>query len=244
VFALAVLLSVQPAAAEVSVFAAASLKTALDELAAAWTKETGEAVSLSYGGSAALARQIASGAPADIFLPAAEEWMDAVDAGGLIAKDSRRDLLGNALVLVALGSVAPVEIDATLDLPGLLSEGRLSMGLVDAVPAGQYGREALQSLGLWDGVKDRLVQSENVRLALRLVELGEAPLGIVYASDAVDAPGVTVIGTFPETSHRPITYPAALVTGQEDAAAAAFLDYLETPGADAVFRAHGFRPLP
>jgi molybdate transport system substrate-binding protein len=199
-------------------------------------------VVLSYGGSAALARQIGEGAPADVFLSAAPEWMDVLEAGGKLLRDSRRDLLGNDLILVAHGTVVPQVIDAGLDLPGLLAGGKLSMGLTGSVPAGQYGKEALESLGLWDGVKGSVVQSENVRIALKLVELGEAPLGIVYASDAVADPAVSVVGTFPEGSHRPITYPAALTgTGPE---AAAFLAFLETPAAEAVFVANGFRLLP
>ncbi|MGL4237229.1 molybdate ABC transporter substrate-binding protein [Tabrizicola sp.] len=231
-------------AGEVTVFAAASLKTALDQIAAEWQATTGHRVVLSYGGSSALARQIEAGAPADIFLSAAEEWMDVLEEDGLIQPESRRDLLGNQLILVAHGKVAPQAIDEGLDLPGLLGGGRLSMALIDAVPAGQYGKEALESLGLWDSVKDSVAQSDNVRAALKLVELGEASVGIVYASDAVAAEGVTVVGTFPEESHRPITYPAALTLEGSEPEAAAFLDHLETPEAEAIFVANGFRPLP
>ena len=241
--ALTLILSAQTALADVTVFAAASLKTALDKIAADWTAETGTMVTLSYGGTPALARQIAEGAPADIFLSASKAWMDDLQDRALIQQESRRDLLGNRLILVASGHAAPMTVDATLDLPGLLGDGRLAMALVDAVPAGQYGKEALQSLGLWDKVEANVVQSENVRAALHLVALGEAPLGIVYASDAVAEPGVTVIGTFPDDSHRPIVYPAALTlpAGQE---AAAFLDHLSSSAAQEVFRTNGFTPLP
>lgn len=227
-------------AADITVFAAASLKTALDQIAAEWQDETGQSVSLAFGASATMARQIQDGAPADIFISAAPEWMD--ELGPLIQPASRRDLLGNSLILVAHDPIAPQPINATLDLVSLLDGGRLSMALVTSVPAGQYGMEALVSLGLWDKVQDQVVQSDNVRTALRLVELGEAPLGIVYASDAIAAPDVTVVGTFPETAHSPILYPAALTLDAEPKAAA-FLDHLDSPEAEAVFRANGFRPL-
>lgn len=241
--ALIALLLPTPALGEVTVFAAASLKTALDEIAADYTTATGTPVTLSYGGSPALARQIAQGAPADIFLSASTAWMDDLEVKALIQPDSRRDLLGNSLILIAPGSAQPVTIDASLDLPALLDGGKLSMALVDAVPAGQYGKEALESLGLWQAVAPSVVQSENVRAALQLVALGEAALGIVYASDAIAEPGVSVLGTFPADSHRPITYPAALtLTAAPEAAA--FLDHLTSPEATAVFTANGFLPLP
>lgn len=241
--ALAVILSTQAAWGDVTVFAAASLKTALDRIAADWTAQTGTPVTLSYGGTPALAKQIAEGAPADIFLSAATAWMDDLEAKSLIQPATRRDLLGNRLILVAHGPATPVSIDASLDLAGLLDGGKLSMALVDAVPAGQYGKEALQSLGLWAQVEASVVQSENVRAALQLVALGEAPLGIVYASDAMAEPRVTVVGTFPAESHSPIVYPAAL-TVTADGEAAAFLDHLAGPSAMAVFQANGFLPLP
>lgn len=236
------LLSAQATYAEVTVFAAASLKTALDEIAADYTTGTGIPVTLSYGGSPALARQIAEGAPADIFLSASTAWMDVLQDKALIQPDSRRDLLGNTLILIAPGTAQPVTIDATLDLPGLLDGGKLSMALVDSVPAGQYGKEALASLGLWSAVEPSVVQSENVRAALQLVALGEAALGIVYASDAIAEPAVAVLGTFPADSHTPITYPAAL-TVTAAPAAAAFLDHLASPEATAIFTANGFLPL-
>lgn len=241
--ALALILLAQTAAAEVTVFAAASLKTALDQIAAGWTGQTGTQVTLSYSGTPALAKQIAEGAPADIFLSASKDWMDELQDMGLIRPDTRRDVLGNQLILVAHGQAKPVTIDGNLDLPGLLEGGRLSMALVDAVPAGQYGKEALTSLGLWPAVEPSVVQTENVRAALHLVALGEAPLGIVYASDAVAETGVSVIGTFPSESHQPIVYPAAL-TNDAGPEAQAFLDHLSTPVAQAVFRANGFLTLP
>lgn len=241
--ALALILLAQTAAADVTVFAAASLKTALDQIAQDWTAQTGTQVTLSYGGTPALAKQIAEGAPADIFLSASKDWMDELQDMKLIRPDTRRDVLGNQLILVAHGQIRPVTIDGNLDLPGLLEGGRLSMALVDAVPAGQYGKEALTSLGLWPAVEASVVQTENVRAALHLVALGEAPLGIVYASDAVAETGVSVIGTFPSESHQPIVYPAAL-TNDAGPEAQAFLDHLSTPVAQAVFQANGFLTLP
>ena len=238
---LALFLSAQMAMAEVTVFAAASLKTALDQVAADFTQATGTPVTLSYAGSPALARQIAQGAPADLFLSASTEWMDVLAARGLIQPASRRDLLGNRLVLIGPPDAAPVILSPDLDLPALLAGGKLSMALVDAVPAGQYGKEALAALGLWSFVEKDVVQSDNVRAALHLVALGEAPLGIVYASDAVAEPRVAVLATFPADSHRPITYPAALTT-TAGPQAAAFLDYLASPQALLQFTAQGFLP--
>ncbi|MFN6007066.1 MAG: molybdate ABC transporter substrate-binding protein [Paracoccaceae bacterium] len=238
-----VLFAAHPALADVTVFAAASLKTALDEIAADFSTKTGVPVVRSYGGTPALARQIAEGAPADIFLSASEQWMDDLAEKGLIRPESRRDLLGNQLILVAHGAVAPVTIDRDLDLAGMLAGGKLAMAMVESVPAGQYGKEALESLGLWQGVEASVVQSENVRAALKLVEIGEAPFGIVYASDAIAGQGVTVAGTFPKGSHAPIVYPAAL-TATSVTDAQGFLDYLESPAAEAVFVAQGFQVLP
>lgn len=241
--AAAFVLFAQPVLADVTVFAAASLKTALDEIAADFTETTGTKVVLSYGGSSALAKQIAEGAPADIFLSASKQWMDDLDGKGLIQPDSRQDLLGNTLILVGAAGAAPATVDASLDLVGMLAGGKLSMALVDSVPAGQYGKEALESLGLWAAVEPSVVQTENVRAALDLVALGEAPLGIVYASDAIAEPKVSVVGIFPADSHKPIVYPAAL-TANATAEAGAFLNHLATPEATAVFTANGFLHLP
>lgn len=226
---------------EVVVFAAASLKTALDAVVADFQAATGHRVTVSYAGSNALARQIIAGAPADIFVSAAETWMDAVERAGMVVPGTRADLLGNRLVLVAHGrDAAPVNIVPGFDLAGLLGDGRLSMALVDAVPAGQYGKAALQSLGLWAAVEPAVAQAENVRAALALVSSGEAPYGIVYATDAAADDNVTVVGTFPAGSHPPIVYPVALLTGAADAADRAFLGALSADAADARFAAQGF----
>ncbi len=246
VFALAAThgLSASAGGKEITVFAAASLKDALDTIAADWQSATGVRVAISYGASSALAKQIEEGAPADLFISAAVNWMDVLNEGGLILAGTRRDLLGNTLVLVAHGAgLAPVAIGPGFDLADLLGDGRLAMALVDSVPAGQYGKEALTTLGVWDSVEASVAQSENVRAALALVALGEAPYGIVYGSDAVAEDRVTVVGTFPESSHRPIIYPAAVVAVSGKAEAVAFLEALSGDAADAVFKAQGFAVL-
>ncbi|MTD99395.1 molybdate ABC transporter substrate-binding protein [Paracoccus sp. YIM 132242] len=224
-------------AGDVTVFAAASLKNALDEIATGFTQDTGHQVRISYAGSNALARQIIEGAPADLFISASGEWMDEVEKAGLVR--DRADLLGNRLVLVAHGDVAPVTISADTDLAAMLDSGKLAMALVDSVPAGQYGKAALDSLGLWDEVRADVAQSDNVRAALALVATGEAPLGIVYATDATAEDDVTVVGEFPKGSHPPITYPAALLAGADEADRA-FYDALRGDAADAIFARHGF----
>ena len=231
-------------AEEVVVFAAASLKNALDAVAADYQAATGDTVTISYAGSNALAKQIIEGAPADIFISAAVNWMDAVEKAGLTVPGTRADLLGNRLVLVAHGKdAAPVDLAETPDLKALMGDGMLAMAMVDSVPAGQYGKEALENLGLWAGVEASVAQSENVRAALVLVASGEAPYGIVYASDAVADDNVTVVATFPEGSHKPILYPAALLTGAADDADRDFLNALSATPADAHFTKAGFAVL-
>lgn len=226
---------------EVVVFAAASLKTALDGVAADYQAATGNTVTISYAGSNALAKQIIEDAPADIFFSASKSWMDEVEKAGLVADGTRGNLLGNTLVLVAHGKDAtPVELTQGTDLKSLLGDGKLSMAMVDSVPAGQYGKEALENLGLWTTVEGAVAQSENVRAALALVATGEAPYGIVYASDAVADENVSVVATFPEDSHKPITYPAALLKSAADPADKAFLEALSAAAADAKFTEQGF----
>jgi len=241
--ALLALVPVPAPAGEVTVFAAASMKTALDRIAADWAAQTGHAVILSYAGSGALARQITLGAPADIFISANPGWMDAVEAAGLIAPGDRRDLAGNALVLIGHGTPDPVRIGPDLDLPARLQGGKLAMALVEAVPAGQYGKAALTALGLWKDVAPAVAQADNVRAALALVATGEAPLGIVYATDAAAEPAVGVLGTFPASSHPPITYPAALLS-PGDPASRAFFEALFAAPAAAILADEGFAPPP
>ena len=242
--ALAATIALPAAGEEVTVFAAASLKTALDAVAADYQAATGNTVTISYAGSNALAKQIMEGAPADIYVSAAENWMDEVEKAGLIVPGSRKDLLGNTLVLVAAAKeAAPVEITQGFNLKGLIGDGKLAMALVDSVPAGQYGKASLTALGVWDAVAPSVAQAENVRAALALVSTGEAPYGIVYATDAKADPGVTVVGTFPEDSHKPILYPVALLTGAADPADKAFYDLLSSPEAAATFAGQGFAVL-
>jgi molybdate transport system substrate-binding protein len=231
-------------AAEITVFAASSLKTALDKIAADWEKSTGNKVAISYDSSAKLARQIQQGAPADLFISASKEWMDTLADAKLIKPESRKTILGNTLILVAADKTAgKVDITTGFDLAGLIGDSKLAMGLVDSVPAGQYGKEALQTLGVWDAVSGKVVQAENVRAALKLVDLGEAAYGIVYASDAVFDDKVAVVGTFPQDSHTPIIYPAAVTASSTAAEAQAFLDDLSSGAAGAIFAAQGFLVL-
>lgn len=242
--ALLALIAPLPAHAEdVMVFAAASMKTALDAVATDFTAATGDTVTISYAGSNALAQQIIAGAPADIFISASEPWMEAVAAEDLIPEGQSINLLGNTLVLVGAPDAATVDITPALDLAALLDGGKLAMGLVDSVPAGQYGKAALESLGLWDSVAADVAQTDNVRAALALVAAGEAPLGITYATDAVAETGVGVVGTFPTDSHPAIRYPLALLDTAQDAADAAFYDYLQSDAAMAIFAANGFQSL-
>ncbi|KQT65937.1 MULTISPECIES: molybdate ABC transporter substrate-binding protein [unclassified Aureimonas] len=226
------------------VFAAASLKNALDAVNAAWTAKTGKSATVSYAASSALAKQIESGAPADLFVSADLDWMDALAKDKLIRAESRVELLGNSIVLVApKGSVAPAAITPALPLAAMLGGGKLAMANVDSVPAGKYGKAALTHLGLWDAVKDQVAQAENVRAALVLVSRSEAPLGIVYKTDAAADPAVEVVGTFPEESHAPIVYPAALTAESQNADAGVFLDFLKTDEARKLFEAQGFTVL-
>lgn len=242
--ALALALATPAAAEEVVVFAAASLKTALDQIATDFQAATGNTVVISYAGSNTLAQQIIQGAPADIFVSANEKWMDEVAKANLIAEGTRADLLGNTLVLIAHGkAAAPVEIGPGFDLAALLGDEKLAMAMVNSVPAGQYGKAALETLGIWAAVEPNVAQSDNVRAALALVSTGEAPYGIVYATDAVADDNVTVIGTFPADSHAPIIYPAALLTTAADDADRAFYQALSSDASDAIFAAQGFAIL-
>lgn len=224
----------------VTIFAAASLKNALDAATAAYQAQTGGAVTISYAASSALARQIEAGAPADLFISADQDWMDHVAKAGLIQADSRVTLLGNRLVLIAKAGQPPGGITA---LPALLGpEGRLAMADTAGVPAGKYGKAALIHLGLWGNLSARVAQAENVRAALALVARGEAPAGIVYASDARAEPAVAIIATFPADSHPPIEYPAALLANAAPQAKR-LLEFLSSDAARGHFEAQGFTVL-
>ena len=227
------------------VFAAASLKNALDEIAVAWTKGTGKpAPKISYAASSALAKQIEQGAPAGLFISADTDWMDYVEKKGLIKNDTRVNLLGNKIVLIAPKDTAvALEIKPGFDLAKALGGGKLAMANVDAVPVGKYGKAALEKLGAWNGVKDNIAQAENVRAALLLVARGEAPLGIVYSTDAAAEPNVKIIGAFPADSHPPIIYPAAETKDTKSADAKSFLDYLKSSKARPAFEKQGFTVL-
>lgn len=227
----------------VTIFAAASMKNALDAVSAAWTQKSGIRTSISYAATSALAKQIEAGAPADVFISADAEWMDYLEERDLIQDGSRTDLLGNRIVLIAASGAASVTIAPGFDLLGLLGDGRLAMASPDAVPAGRYGKAALQALGVWDVVESRVAGAENVRAALQYVSRGEAPYGIVYETDAKADPGVAVVGTFPEDTHPPVVYPVALLKEGESSASADCLEFLKSAEAGALFEAEGFKVL-
>ena len=241
---LALMLPTVAQADSVTVFAAASMATALAEIETGFEAASGHDLVISLAGSSALARQIQQGAPADIFISASTDWMNVIEQEGLVKDGTRFDLLGNSLVLVAHGAAAqPIDIGTGFALSALLGEGRLAMALVDAVPAGIYGKAALESLGVWSDVAPKVVQTDNVRAALALVALGEASFGIVYATDAAAEDAVTVVGTFPADSHPPIIYPAAALADRDGPAQAAFLDYLRGADARLAFERQGFTVL-
>ncbi len=225
-----------------TVFAAASLKNALDEVAANWRSAGGAPVAASYASSSTLAKQIEQGAPADVFLSADTQWMDYLVQKSLVGKP--HDLLGNRLVLIAgKADSPPVAIRPGFDLAHLLGDGRLAVGDPSNVPAGIYAKEALQTLGAWDSVQPKLAPAADVRGALLLVSRGEAPFGIVYETDARIDSNVHIVGIFPEDSHTPIRYPVAAVASSKNADAAKFIAYLDTPAARTVFEHYGFQVL-
>jgi molybdate transport system substrate-binding protein len=228
-------------AQEVTVFAAASLKNALDEIAAAWKQAQGKQTRIAYGASPALARQIEAAAPADIFLSADPDWMDYVDQRKLLRPASRANLLANRIVLIApKDSSIDLKIEKGFALRAALAGGRLAMANTDSVPAGKYGKAALEALGVWSTVQDRVAQAENVRAALLLVSRGEAAAGIVYQTDAAADSNVRIIGTFPQDTHSPIVYPIAILQSSKNPDAAAFVAFLKTPTAARLFEKQGF----
>lgn len=231
------------AGAPLTVFAAASLKESMDEAVGAYQAATGQTVRVSYAASSALARQIQRGAPADVFVSADLDWMDALQRDGLVDASSRSELLGNTLVLVApaASTAPPLVLRRGLDLRPLLGErGRIALGMVDSVPAGKYARAGFEALGMWDALEPRVAGVENVRAALMLVARGEAPLGVVYGSDARAEPRVRVLATFPAGSHPEIIYPAAKVAASRHPHAAGLVLWLQGDSARAVFARHGF----
>ncbi|MES1158930.1 MAG: molybdate ABC transporter substrate-binding protein [Terricaulis silvestris] len=232
----------QPAfAAPLKVFAAASLTDALNAVGDAYARDHHERPVFNFAASSTLARQIEQGAEADVFMSADEDWMDYLQTRALIDTTTRVDVLTNRLVLIApTDHPFHVTLRHGLNLSGALNGGRLAMADPDSVPAGRYGRAALQSLGAWDGVQSAVVRAENVRAALRFVETGEAAAGIVYATDAQASHHVVVAGVFPEASHPPIRYPLAIVAGRANTDARDFARFLRSGEARAIFRAQGF----
>jgi molybdate transport system substrate-binding protein len=225
---------------DIVVFAAASLKDALDAINAEWQKETGKEATISYAASSALAKQIEQDAPAQIFISADLDWMDYVERKKLIKPESRVNLLGNRIVLIARKDNAkPVEIRQGFDLAKLIGGGYLALAHVDSVPAGKYAKAALENLNVWSSVADKIGQSADVRTALLRVSRGQAPVGIVYQSDAASDQNVTIIGTFPENTHPLIIYPVAL-TNKAGPDAATFLGYVTSTKARQLFEAQGF----
>lgn len=230
-----------PAAAQngLTIFAAASLRNALDQASIAYARETGTPpAKISYAASSALARQIEQGAPADLFISADADWMDYLARKSLIQASTRLDLFTNHLALVApKGSSVRLDIRKGFPLAAALGSGRLAMAGPE-VPAGKYGEASLTSLGVWDQVKDRTARGENVRAALQFVAKGEAPLGIVYDTDALAEPHVRIVALFPDWSHSRIVYPGAALTANPQAKA--FLDWLHGPKGAAAFKPFGF----
>jgi molybdate transport system substrate-binding protein len=228
----------------ITVFAAASMKNALDDVDAAFTKQSGIKVVASYDASSALMKQIEGGAPADVFVSADLKWMDYGAQKKLIKDDTRVNLLGNTLVLIAPkdSKIDHVTIATGFDLAKLAGDGRIATGDVKAVPVGIYAQAALEKLGVWSSVEPKMAMTANVRAALVLVARGEAPLGIVYSTDAKVEPGVKVLGVFPDDSHDPIIYPVAATAGAKPEATA-YLAFLRSQTAKTIFEAHGFAVL-
>jgi len=247
IVAIACGLLARPAVAQSSdvlVFAAASLKNALDDITAQYRRDTGKNVRVSLAASSTLAKQIENGAPADIFISADLDWMDYLAKRNLIKPATRKNLLGNKLVLIAPNdAAAQVKIQPGFPLARLLGGGKLAMGDTAAVPVGKYGKAALEKLGVWQSVAGQVAQAESVRAALALVARKEAPFGIVYQTDATAEPKVKVVGVFPADTHPPIIYPIALIAGSTNPDAAAFFSYLLSAKAQPFFVKQGFTVL-
>lgn len=243
---LALFAPVAARADEILIFAAASLKPSLDKIIATPDVAALGSVKASYAASSQLAKQIEAGAPATLFISADQDWMKYVDEKKLLVAGTRTDILGNALVLIApKDSTLKLDIKPGFDLAGALGkDGKLALGEPNSVPAGKYAKAALTQLGVWDKVKARVVSAENVRAALNFVARGEAPLGVVYRSDAVSESAVRVVGTFPDATHAPIVYPAALIAGHDSPAARKLLDLLHAAPEQTIFRTYGFDAPP
>lgn len=238
------LVSQSMASEKITVFAAASLTNALNEISAQYKQEKQADVVASYASSSTLARQIEQGAPANLFISADQQWMNYAIDKHLMVENTRYTLLGNELVLIAPkdSKIEKVEINKQTDWKKLLDGGRLAVGDPEHVPVGIYAKEALSYLGAWDTVNPLLARTNNVRSGMALVERDEAPLGIVYGSDAVASQKVKVVGIFPADSHKPVEYPMAIVKDQDNQATRDFYEYLKTPAASEVFKRYGFTP--
>ncbi|MFD3249282.1 molybdate ABC transporter substrate-binding protein [Rahnella aquatilis] len=248
IFTAAVLVAgtgVQAQAAEkITVFAAASLTNALQDIATQYQKEKGVQVVSSFASSSTLARQIEQGAPADLFISADQQWMDYAISKQQMVNNTRYTLLDNDLVLISAASskINKVDISEKTQWTTLIGDSRLAVGDPDHVPAGIYAKEALQKLGAWTTLEPKLARASDVRAAMALVEREEAPVGIVYGSDALASKKVKVVGIFPAASHKPVEYPMAMVKGHENATVRGFYDYLKTPAAAEIFKKYGFTP--
>ena len=232
-----------PEARAITVFGAASLTNVLQDLGDAFTRETSIPVKFSFAASSTLARQIESGAPADVLFSADLDWMDYLQKRNLIQPQSRHDVVSNRLVLICpADSTIKLKIEANFPLAAALGKHRLATGDPDSVPVGRYAQEALAYLGVWNEIAPQVVRADSVRSALAFVDHGEAALGIVYATDALIDKDVRVVDTFPKDSHKPIIYPAAL-TAKSNAQAAKFLTFLRGPAGDAAFQHYGFTAL-
>ena len=230
--------------AKLVIFAAASLKDALDEVNTAYQREKGQETATSYAASSTLAKQIEAAAPADVFISADLDWMDYLAKRNLIKPETRVNLLGNRLALIApINSTVRLSIGPNFPIAQALGSGRLAIADPNGVPAGKYGKAALEALGVWSSVADKLAPAENVRATLLLVSRGEAPLGIVYQTDAVVDKGVKILGSFPENTHPPIIYPIAGVASSTNPGAAGYIAYLKSPAARPIFEKQGFTVL-
>ncbi len=227
-----------------TVFAAASMKNALDDIDAAYTAKTGVKIAASYGASPALAKQIEQGAPADIFASADTDWMDYAIGKKNVNEPTRVNLLGNSIVLIAPkdSKIDNVLIGPGFDLAKLVGDGKIATADVKSVPVGKYAKASLEKLGAWTAAEPKFAMTENVRAALALVARGEAVLGIVYSTDAKVEPGVKIVGTFPADTHPPIIYPVAATTTAK-AEAAEYLAFLRSSSAKAIFEKYGFKFL-
>jgi molybdate transport system substrate-binding protein len=226
------------------IFAAASLKSALDAIAAAWTAQNKRPPAISYASSGVLAKQIEQGAPADVFISADLKWMDYLEQAKLIKPGTHRNMLGNQLVLIEPADAATqLKIQQGFDLAGATGDGKIAVCTVASCPGGIYAKEALENLGVWSAVEPKLAQADNIRSALALVARGEAKFGIVYATDAKAEPNVRVVDVFPATSHAPIVYPVAVIAGSKNPDAEAFVAFLRSQAATKILIDQGFTIL-